>query len=170
MRHILVVLAAIAIVAVPTFAAVTLNPSTMTGFVGKGDVQLAFGWNNKQMQQNQDGVGFYYEASATYQQSCIKETQRHTIRHVYTKKAAIATEISRDARQKNQMVGYILTGADVQDDSGAPLNVCPGGFDVDLDGEFPVPTLVEGESVSGLYTTYGDSKVQLTWPVVVVLP
>ena len=33
-------------------ASVTFNPATGTGFVGKGDVQLAYGWNNKQLQDN----------------------------------------------------------------------------------------------------------------------
>lgn len=39
-------------------AAVTFDASTGTGFVGKGDVQLAFGWNNKQLQANAAGVTF----------------------------------------------------------------------------------------------------------------
>ena len=42
------VLAAIAALAVSTaaLATVTFDPATGIGFVGKGDVQLAFGWNN----------------------------------------------------------------------------------------------------------------------------
>jgi hypothetical protein len=31
---------------------VTFNETNGTGFVGKGDVQVAFGWNNKQLQTN----------------------------------------------------------------------------------------------------------------------
>jgi hypothetical protein len=32
------------------FAAITFNPDDGTGFVGKGDVQEAFGWNNHALQ------------------------------------------------------------------------------------------------------------------------
>jgi Spy/CpxP family protein refolding chaperone len=37
-------------ISIATFAAVTFNPSTGIGFVGKGDVQNAFGWNNADLQ------------------------------------------------------------------------------------------------------------------------
>jgi hypothetical protein len=45
-------------------AAVTLNANG-TGFVGKGDVQTAFGWNNKQLQTNATGVSFSFTQDAT---------------------------------------------------------------------------------------------------------
>lgn len=38
--------------------AVTFDPATGLGFVGKGDVQLVFGWNNKQLQDNAALVDF----------------------------------------------------------------------------------------------------------------
>src|ERR671918_1859956 len=37
---------------------VTVNPADGTGFVGKGDVQLIFGWNNKALQDNAGSVEF----------------------------------------------------------------------------------------------------------------
>src|SRR5918996_4693526 len=46
------IVAAFAIGMTAAFALVTFDPSTGTGFVGKGDVQTAFGWNNKQLQNN----------------------------------------------------------------------------------------------------------------------
>lgn len=55
----LVALAA-ATLATVAIAAVTFDPVTGTGFVGKGDVQTAFGWNNQQLQQNADGVGVHF--------------------------------------------------------------------------------------------------------------
>lgn len=48
------------------FAAVTFDPTTGTGFVGKGDVQLAFGWNNQKLQENATGVTFTYAATNEY--------------------------------------------------------------------------------------------------------
>ena len=44
-------------------AAVTFDPETGTGFVGKGDVQVAFGWNNAQFQANATGLSFAYVAT-----------------------------------------------------------------------------------------------------------
>ena len=44
-------------------AAVTFDPATGTGFAGKGDVQLAFGWNNNQLQTNAGQLTFRSERS-----------------------------------------------------------------------------------------------------------
>lgn len=46
-------------------AAVTFNETNGTGFVGKGDVQMAFGWNNKQLQTNASTVAFSFTQDAT---------------------------------------------------------------------------------------------------------
>jgi len=46
-------------------AGVTFNETNGTGFVGKGDVQVAFGWNNKQLQTNATGVSFSFTQDAT---------------------------------------------------------------------------------------------------------
>jgi hypothetical protein len=40
------------------FAEVNFNESTYSGFVSKGDVQSAFGWNNAQLQINADKITF----------------------------------------------------------------------------------------------------------------
>jgi hypothetical protein len=46
-------------------AAVTFNETNGTGFVGKGDVQVAFAWNNKQLQTNAKDVSFSFTQDAT---------------------------------------------------------------------------------------------------------
>ena len=46
----MVALAALALSATAAFAAVTFDPATGKGFVGKGDVQIAYNLNNKQIQ------------------------------------------------------------------------------------------------------------------------
>jgi hypothetical protein len=173
MRRNAVLMFAVFVLAVPAFAAVTFNPSTMTGSVGKGDVQLAFGWNNKQMQQNQNGVGFVYESKKTYVQSCVLETKKNDVHKDFSKTAAIAADVSYDTRQKNQMVGFNLTGADVVSDETVASNLCPGlggGFEADPFGAYPSPTLVPGEgSDETLYVTFGDRKIRLSWPPAPVL-
>lgn len=56
--------------AMPTFASVTFDPTTGAGFVGKGDVQTAFGWNNQALQANAADVTFSYNAVDTYSATC----------------------------------------------------------------------------------------------------
>jgi hypothetical protein len=61
-----------ALAAAPAFAAVSYDAAAGTGFVGKGDVQTVFGWNNKVSQAAYSGVTFRYDATATYSQDCEK--------------------------------------------------------------------------------------------------
>ncbi|MEU0217673.1 hypothetical protein ABZ281_22310 [Streptomyces sp. NPDC006265] len=62
--------AAVLVVAGPAAASVALDPATGTGFVGKGDVQTSFAWNNKQLQTNSDGVSFTYATTTHYSAVC----------------------------------------------------------------------------------------------------
>jgi hypothetical protein len=59
------VTAATLLLAPAASAAVNFNETTGTGFVGKGDVQVAFAWNNKQLQANASGVSFSFTQDAT---------------------------------------------------------------------------------------------------------
>lgn len=52
----------------------TLNVDTGTGFVGKGDVQLAYGFNNAQMQARAYDLGFYLEAFQNFEAVCTWTT------------------------------------------------------------------------------------------------
>lgn len=54
--------AALAVVSTTAFASVTLdyNSDTLSGFIGKGDVQSVFGFNNNQMQQKASSVQFHF--------------------------------------------------------------------------------------------------------------
>jgi hypothetical protein len=61
------------LVVLPAAASVTFDPLTGTGFVGKGDVQSAFGWNNQQLQANAAGVSFTYIVEGTLSQTCERE-------------------------------------------------------------------------------------------------
>ena len=59
------VTAATLLLAPAASAAVTFSETNGTGFVGKGDVQVAFSWNNKQLQANATGVSFSFTQDAT---------------------------------------------------------------------------------------------------------
>jgi hypothetical protein len=96
-------------------ATVTFNPSTGTGFVGKGDVQLAYGWNNATLQKNASGIGFVYVAQETYTAVCTWTTgegtrgeQTHNVNHRTT--TGISSTIAYDPRVRNQITGFTLTG------------------------------------------------------------
>jgi hypothetical protein len=49
---------AVALLFAGTALAAKFDPETGTGFVGKGEVQGVFGWNNHQLQANADDVQF----------------------------------------------------------------------------------------------------------------
>lgn len=120
------------------YAAVTFDASTGTGFVGKGDVQLAFGWNNAALQKNASAVTFGYEAKDTYDAECYWETTTgkgtiivHDIN--VPKHVDVNSTVNGDPRQlkgQTQFTGYILKGfGSVTPTGTAPLvgDACPGG-------------------------------------------
>ncbi len=65
---------ALFVAAVPASATVVFDADKQTGFVGKGDVQLAFEWNNKQLQANAADGTFRYSATDVYKAVCIFTT------------------------------------------------------------------------------------------------
>jgi hypothetical protein len=94
---------------------VTFNPVLGTGFVGKGDVQTAFGWNNATLQSNARGVGFQYYATTTATWTCRWTTgegtngeQTHTLDR--TTIQGVAGTVAYDTRTRNQITGFNLTG------------------------------------------------------------
>lgn len=111
------VLGMLVLTTIATYATVTFDPATGKGFVGKGDVQLALGFNNAQMQNNAQTLVFTYISSVTYN---ITETwatgnidkpvslESHEI--TITTIRSINAVINYDARTHKQVDGFILTG------------------------------------------------------------
>jgi hypothetical protein len=168
--------AAAALFAVAAFAnaAVTFDPATGTGFVGKGDVQLAFGWNNAQLQSNASGVSFSYQLRQDYVAVCTWTTgegtrgeKEHNVSH--TEKYSVVGSISYDARVRNQITGFILTGivGTASSIGTAPVygGPCPGNEGTD--GTWSAVTPV-GTGVDGLFVSYGGTDVRLNWPALVL--
>jgi hypothetical protein len=157
-------LVALLVAAGAVFAAVTFDPATGTGFSGKGDVQLAFGWNNKQLQSNASGVSFTYNSTDTYEAVCTfitgegtKGEQTHNVSR--TSSTAVNSTIAYDPRVKNQITGFNLTGLGETTTSGdVPVvgGSCPGGPD---GGTYTSVTLVS--STGGLFVNYGGTSVQI---------
>ncbi len=130
-----VALVGIGLVASTAFAAVDFDPATGTGFVGKGDIQELYGWNNKQLNQNADDVKFRVVSETVTEVSweCtndnndkVQERERTTT----TESTKVASHIERD--NKKQITGFILDGygATQSSDSttdGPAVNSCPSG-------------------------------------------
>jgi hypothetical protein len=116
MRKITVLIAALAILGMLATSAFayTLNANG-TGWVGKGEVQTVFGWNNHAMQTYHTGVIFRYEDQASYSAVCTFTTgagtpgeQTHNItipRHVN-----INSAVASDSRKTGQWTGWHLNG------------------------------------------------------------
>lgn len=130
----------------PASAAVTFDPETGTGFVGKGDVQMAFGWNNKAIQDNAGGVYFTYGDIETKTQECVakdpEDTQGQPTWIVVDTRArtrTVGAEVAYDARENSKgkngpLTGFLLTGFGDALNGGwsqgwedDPNNGCPAG-------------------------------------------
>jgi hypothetical protein len=149
------------------WAAVTFDSATGIGFVGKGDVQLAFGWNNPALQANASGVTFKYQAQEEYKYDCTftVEVGRDRVLEPRTqnrgKETSINAVVAYDARLRQQITGFNLTGLGETIITGGEVPVegghCPGGpFD---DGVISNVTL--NSSTGGLYVIYGGVSVLL---------
>jgi hypothetical protein len=67
-------------------ATTTFNPATGTGFVGKGDVQTPWGWNDQTLQSQAINVSFFEVQNADYAATCEWDTGViHIVNHTITK-------------------------------------------------------------------------------------
>lgn len=151
---VLVALAALALTATAAFAAVVPNFDADgnfdgTGFVGKGDVQLAYGWNNKQLQSNLSQVNFDYIEREESARSCKQDGDPDTRgpQWVYTSTTHVTdvnSVVQYDTRnnKKGDITGFNLTGfgatsndSVVTDENGNVITVepsgCPAGWQPD---------------------------------------
>jgi hypothetical protein len=152
--------AATVLLAGPASAAVTFDPATGTGFVGKGDVQLAFSWNNADLQSNAKSVAFSYEVTDTYEAVCTFSTGKK-VHHIDHKvKSVVASTVAYDLRGKNQITGFTLTGlTGTTSDDEAPVVTGPCMGNEGHEGTW---TAVEKTgSVGGLSATFATTTVLL---------
>jgi hypothetical protein len=115
-------------------AAVTFDPATGTGFVGKGDVQLALGYNNKQLQDNANSLAFTSTSTVVTEVSwvCTNDNNENTQERARETTTSIQGVLSSVARERNQITGFNLTGysgttTESSSTEGPPVNSCPSG-------------------------------------------
>jgi hypothetical protein len=115
-------------------ASVTFNSTTGAGFVGKGDVQTIFGWNNATLQTRAASVAFRTSSSLVTEVSwiCTNENNEHTQERSRTTSKTVQGLIESIARVKSQITGFNLTGysegaVNSESTGGPALNSCPNG-------------------------------------------
>ena len=129
----IVAVAAVMLFSIGTAAAlVTFDSSTGTGFVGKGDVQLVYGWNNQALQANAGSVQFRASSTTVTEVSweCTNSNNDHVQERARTTTTETQGVVSSIARERNQITGFNLTGYSSTPTTstatdGPALNSCP---------------------------------------------
>ena len=169
-RSVVAAITGIAMFATAAFAAVTFDPATGLGFVGKGDVQTLLGLSNSQMQAVHTDVTFRYDATEAYTVTVEFDTgnpdqPRSLKHHVITKEksSTVSASIAASSRKTGQWTGWNLTGFGVITETGDPLpsvgDECPNG-----NLGTCVVTAVEldpSSSTGGLYAVYKGNDYPL---------
>lgn len=98
-------------------ATVTFDSATGTGFVGKGDVQTAFGWNNAMLQANVAGVTFTFDSTETTTGVCEwttsegkKSQKTHSVTHSSTSGINSVVNYTTRNNRRGDVTGFYLTG------------------------------------------------------------
>lgn len=138
--------------AVPAFA-YTLNADG-TGFVGKGEVQTAFGWNNPTLQRNAQGVSF--EAVTVTERSWVCDRDAGPQIQERERTTTTTSVLDEETRDRNQVTGFNLLGFDSSTSTtdGPAPGSCPTGWTA---GPISDPELVSSE----LYALFNGQRVLL---------
>jgi hypothetical protein len=177
MRIVLVGVVAALTVAGSAAATVTFNRYG-TGFVGKGDVQTAFGWNNAQFQRNASGITFTYANDLIEAQTCW-QWQNGEVVEVWLRYRLFDednVETYQVQRHGHKITGFALTGPDLSTFSygfdpwqGGPLpSDCFDstgslvGYTVDENGNgWQTEDRVDPQNTISLFVNFGGERVRL---------
>lgn len=160
-------------------AAIVFDPATGTGFVGKGDVQTAFGWNNAQLQSNAAGVSFSYDTSTAYDIVCEWDTETggrnsKVIHHAVTlnRSTALNTAVTYEMRRngQGQVTGFNLLAFEDSTTTGGSIpdvgDACLGETDNEkgVGNSAIVTEVIVDSTVGGLFVSYAGVDVLLQVP------
>lgn len=150
---------------VTSFASVTFDATTGLGFVGKGDVQLAFGWNNATLQNNASGVTFSYDVVDTYEVTAEwttsegkKGVKTHTITVI--RQVSVSASVLSSARVHKQVDGFYLLGLGTETSSGT-VPVVGDNFNDGNDVKPITAVTLLSSTGGGLTVNYGGVSVAL---------
>jgi opacity protein-like surface antigen len=124
--------AALATISTAAIAAVTFDADTGTGFVGKGDVQMALNMNNRQLQDSADTLEFTYNATTVVETTwdCVNSNNQNIQERSRTTTSSTVGVVDVVARERNQITGFNLKGFDgtptaTSETEGPKLESCP---------------------------------------------
>jgi hypothetical protein len=147
------------------YAAVTFDSGSGTGFVGKGDVQEAFDWNNKQLQQNAPGVSFEFVSTTISERewTCTNNNNQNEQVRERTTTTTTTGLVDSIARERNQITGFNLQGfsgepTESSTTEGPPVNSCPSG-PWTLTTPAGDPEVISEEST--VIAVFGEDRVEL---------
>jgi hypothetical protein len=162
--------ATVVLAAAPAMASVSFDSSTGTGFVGKGDVQLAFGWNNKALQDNASNLVFSVSSTEESQWTCVKMvvTGNGSVNEIVQERSSttttegIAYSIARENSKGKDgpITGFILNGYNggvTTSHSGPAVGSCPNDNSEFVEGS----VVTENVGGGGLSVTFGGTTVPL---------
>jgi hypothetical protein len=105
------------------------------GFVGKGDVQLIYGWNNKDLQDNAVDVEFRIISSSVTETTwtCDRDSGPQTQERTNTTTTTTQEVVTTVARVRNQITGFLLEGfmgdpTETSESDGPDIGSCPAGW------------------------------------------
>ncbi len=145
---------------------VTFDPATGMGFVGKGDVQLAFGWNDAVLQANAGAVTFTYNSTDTYEAVCTWVTgegtrgeKTHNV--TFNKSTVVTSTIAYGMRTNSQgkVTGFNLNGLGTVTTDGVVPEV--GGACLGEGANGTYSSVTPTGSTGGLYVNFETSSVWL---------
>lgn len=135
-RSIFAATAAVAVFATAAYAAVTFDPANGIGFAGKGDVQLALGYSNSQIQAAANELDFTYVKTEVFEKQCQYRdgSGRDAVwvpNGTKITETGINSDIAYDARKRNQVNGFNLKGLDssvtIEESEACPDGSLPNG-------------------------------------------
>jgi hypothetical protein len=113
-------------------AAVTFDPATGTGFVGKGDVQTVYSWNNAALQANHTAVKFRVNSTTVeaYSWECTNTKNEKIQPRANVTTSTVQGLLSSTARERNQITGFNITGfngpsTSILSSDGPAVDSCP---------------------------------------------
>jgi hypothetical protein len=151
---------AVLLCALPLIAAVTFDPVTGEGFVGRGDVLTALGKQAVSNVENGGLVKFAYEDTTDYLIECVHDKTQKV--QTFKRKKDLGGKVDADVRNNKKGVvnGFILEGYTRKVTLEPKLNPCEGNsfIFVSLD---PIPGTGTGAELTA---TYGSITATLWKP------